>query len=199
MERRTLGQAALGALAAAVMMLALSGYTVDDALITARVATRLAHGEGYRFNTGGPRVDAVTPLGYANLLALVAGATPLETLARARLLGALAWLLAAAGLGVGLARVGRGSAEPGALRFAPLLALALSAPLGAWAVSGMETGWVTALATAALLPGSGGWLAAGLAAAWRPELLPWALTLAVGSALVARAPPARVLAAASLA
>src|SRR4051812_8801381 len=48
------------------------GFTVDDALISARVAAHLAQGLGYRFNPHGSVTDAVTPLGYAWLLALLA-------------------------------------------------------------------------------------------------------------------------------
>src|SRR4051812_27296533 len=57
-------QAALGAVLAAAIGIALAwGFTVDDALISARVAAHLAQGLGYRFNADGPRVDCVTPLG----------------------------------------------------------------------------------------------------------------------------------------
>src|SRR6476659_8457527 len=73
------------------------GFTVDDALVTARVASHLANGEGYRFNIGGQPVDAVTPLGWAPLLAAFGRGTPLEMLQRARVIGVVAWL-AAAGL-----------------------------------------------------------------------------------------------------
>ncbi|MDF3071929.1 MAG: hypothetical protein K0R38_7530, partial [Polyangiaceae bacterium] len=60
----------IGAVAALGASMAwLWGFTVDDALITARVAWHLANGAGYRFNAGGPVVDAVTPLGFAVLLA----------------------------------------------------------------------------------------------------------------------------------
>ncbi|HVY27270.1 MAG TPA: hypothetical protein VHB79_12005 [Polyangiaceae bacterium] len=152
------------------------GYTVDDALISCRVAWHLARGLGYRFNATGPVVDAVTPLGWAHLLALVGGtAGPLVTLLAAKWLGALA--VAGAGVAAGRRAFTRASAAyAGGL----VLCLALCAPLAAWAVSGMETGAVTALAVAAL--GNGRWadLAAALAAALRPELAPWAVTVRVG-------------------
>ena len=51
--------ALLGFGAALPLALALYGYTVDDALITARMASHLASGVGYRFNPGGPVVDRV--------------------------------------------------------------------------------------------------------------------------------------------
>src|SRR5689334_13669498 len=92
-------QAAWGLAAALPGALLLRGFTVDDALITARIASHLAGGVGYRFNPSGPVVDAVTPLGYAHLLALGGEASPLGMLERGRALGLGAYLLAAALLG----------------------------------------------------------------------------------------------------
>jgi hypothetical protein len=162
------------------------GFTVDDALITARVASHLASGAGYRFNPSGPEVDAVTPLGYAHLLALFGPASPLGMLERGRALGFGAYLVAAAVLGVLLPAAGRARASA-------LVVLGLSAPLAAWASSGMETGLVTLLAVLALVPGPVGTACAGLAAAWRPELLSWALALTAGRAIAGtRAPLERV-------
>ncbi|MEI9940126.1 MAG: hypothetical protein WDO69_23140 [Pseudomonadota bacterium] len=164
------------------------GYTVDDALITARVATHLAQGLGPRFNPHGPPADAVTPLGYAHLLALLsnananANADVLRTFAAAKWFGLLAWLAAAALLGRLIARVGTR-----AQRFTPLAIVLVSAPLAAWAVSGMETGFVTLLTTVGLCGGLGGALSLGLAAALRPELLPFAWLLVAGEAFVTRA------------
>jgi len=148
------------------------GYTVDDALITARVATHLAQGLGPRFNLHGPSADAVTPFGYAQLLALFGARDVLQTLAWAKCFGLAAWLLAAALLGRLIAGIG---ARP--LRFTPLLLVALSAPLAAWAVSGMETGLVTLLTTLGLLDGLAFASCLGVAAALRPELLPFAWLL----------------------
>lgn len=166
----------------AAAMAWLWGYTVDDALISCRVAWHLARGSGYRFNAAGPVVDAVTPLGWAHLLALFGSAGPLATLAKAKWLGAAAVVVA------GFA-VGRRAFERCSPAYASglVLCLALCAPVAAWAVSGMETGLVTALAVAAL--GQGRWadLAAALAAAWRPELLPWALCVRVGLRVQSRA------------
>ncbi len=176
MTRETSIAALLGLLAALPMAVLLWGYSVDDALISARVASHVASGQGYRFNLGGPVVDAVTPLGFANLLAVGGTSDVLDMLDRARWIGLIAWLAAAAYLG---ALIG----PPTPRRLSVLALLALSSPLGAWAGAGMETGLVTALATVALQRGIPGALAAGLCAGLRPELLPWAFTLAVGRAL----------------
>jgi hypothetical protein len=137
----------------------------------------LAIGAGYRFNADGPVVDAVTPFGYAWVLAPFARGGVLAAFSAAKGLGAGCWLVAAAILGGAAARLG-GSR----FRLAPLAVLAACAPLGAWAASGMETGIVVLLATLGL--GSGLWsaVAVGVAAAWRPELVPWALTLRIALA-----------------
>ena len=91
----TLASAALAALSAAVPMAWLWGFTVDDALISARVAHQLATGHGYRFNPSGSIVDAVTPLGWAPLLTPFAAHDPWDAMVAAKWLGAGAWLLAA--------------------------------------------------------------------------------------------------------
>lgn len=171
-----------GVLAAVPASAWLWGYTVDDALITARVAAHLAQGLGARFNPHGPSADAVTPLGYAHLLSLFGQADVLRTFAVAKCVGLAAWLAAAALLGHLIAAVGKH-----AWRFTPLSIVLLSVPLSAWAVSGMETGFVTLLATLGLCGGVGGALSLGVAAALRPELLPFACILALGNALVAHA------------
>lgn len=161
------------------------GFTVDDALVSARVARHLALGLGHRFNPAGPSVDCVTPLGFAHLLAPLAGGSTWQTLTHSSLVGAAAWVLAAAQLGRLCAQRCQGWRLW-------LLAAALAShlPLGAWAASGMETPFVMALGVLALTPGALGDGAAGLAAAWRPELGPWALVLACGRAIARRAPPA---------
>lgn len=184
-----LGPLLLGASAALASLLALWGFTVDDALITARVAASLAAGGGHRFNPGGPPVDAVTPLGFAHVLSPFASAGPLGAFAAARWLGAVAWVAAAGLLGVMIARRGRRT-----VRFLPLAWIAVSAPLGAWASAGMETGLVVAMATLALAQHRLAPLAAGLAAAWRPELLPWAMLLGVGTSLARSARPGPAIA-----
>lgn len=177
--RRSDAAPALAAVAAAALPLAyLRGFTADDALIPARYAAHLASGLGYRFNAHGPVSDGVTPLGFAHLLAPFARSGPLAAFAAARLLGVVAWLSAAAALGVAIARA---SERPA--RFLALALVATSAPLAAWSVAGLETGLATALATAAVVIPAGpraslvGAFAAGLVAWLRPEALPFALVL----------------------
>jgi len=185
------GALAVGLLAPAIAWL--WGFTVDDALITARVASHLARGIGYRFNATGPVVDAVTPLGFAYLLAPFARSGPLAALAASKCLGAAAVLVAVFGLGRRI--LPRTSAAYGV---ALLLCLAVTAPLAAWSASGMETGLVTALAMAALGRGNGADAAAALAAALRPELAPWCACLRLGLRLQQGAPLGRAIASASL-
>jgi hypothetical protein len=185
---------ALGLLLAWLPLALFWGFTVDDALISARVAANLARGIGHRFNLDAPLVDAVTPLGYAWLLAPLSAGDVLVAHRAARLLGAAAWLGAAGWLGAQIALCGERRA-----RFAPLAVLAVSAPVAAWASSGMETGLVTALATFALGRFALAPLLAGLAAAWRPELLPWALVLGAGSAIARRPGAASAIAGLALA
>ncbi|WP_438011258.1 hypothetical protein WME89_22880 [Sorangium sp. So ce321] len=180
-RKRALLVALVGALSALLPALALSGFTVDDALITARYAHHLARGLGYRFNAAGPVTDGVTPLGWAFVLAPFASGGPLAALAAAKALGVLAWTLAAGALAVAVDRTSGRRA-----RFAALLLLPASAPLGAWSAAGMETGVVAALgALAVALPALGRALAgaacAGVAAALRPELLPFALVVALST------------------
>jgi hypothetical protein len=180
-----LSAAILAVFAALPALFAFRGFTVDDALVSARVASHLAGGDGYRFNPTGPEVDAVTPLGWAHLLALAGPGTPVAMLERGRFLGALGWLAAAATLGALLARstpLGRRTA---------LLLLALCAPAAAWATSGMETGFVTLFSTLALATGPAAALAGGMAAALRPELAPYACVLGVGGALLVPDEPRR--------
>ncbi|HMJ12952.1 MAG TPA: hypothetical protein VK524_16130 [Polyangiaceae bacterium] len=182
------GRGALLALILALVPLALlRGFMVDDALVTARVAHHIATGVGYRFNSDGPVVDAVTPLGWAYVLAAFAGSSVWRAFVAAKWIGAASYALAVMLLGRWIsARAGS------AWRFAPLLLLLCSASLAAWAVSGMETGFITLLCTLSLARGRAGALAAGSAAALRPELMPWAMVLAFGSA-VARHERARGL------
>ena len=178
---RVWGAVAFG-VAAAVGAGVAWGFSVDDALISGRVAHQLATGAGYRFNARGAVVDAVTPLGWAHLLAPFARDGAWSAITRASIGGALCWVLAAAWLGARCAERCRG------WRLAVLaLTLATCLPLGAWAVAGMETAFVMALGVAALAPSRWGAVCAGLAAAWRPELVPWALALAFGQAVARRA------------
>lgn len=177
---------ALGVLLALPCALWLWGFTVDDALIPARVAAHLRQGLGPRFNPGGALTDAVTPLGFAHWIAAWASLVRAEpslfgSLAVARGTGLLAWLGAAGLLGADLVQVARGRRGTLALGALAVGAFGLlgCVPLGAWAGSGLETPWVALCCTWAARPRRGASLAAGLAAAWRPELLPWALVLIV--------------------
>jgi hypothetical protein len=166
------------------------GFTVDDALIPARYATHIARGLGYRWNAAGPITDGVTPLGFPYLLAPFAQDGPLEALAAAKVLGVVAWTIAAAALTVAVRRAGVSR-----WRYGALLLLASSVSLAAWSVAGLETGVATALATFAVaLPELGharaGAAAAGLAAALRPEAFPWAMVVCASPPpLVADASP----------
>jgi hypothetical protein len=74
-----------------------------------------------------------------------------------------------------------------------LLCLAATAPVAAWAVSGMETGLVTFLAVGALGQGRTADLAAALAAALRPELAPWCCAVRLGFRIQAGAPLGQAL------
>src|SRR5213075_2838825 len=98
-RRRAFIGAALGAASAALPMAWLWGFSVDDALITARVAAHIANGFGYRFNTGGSITDAVTPLGFAYVLAPFARGGPLPAMYFAKWLGAACGVVASAWLG----------------------------------------------------------------------------------------------------
>jgi len=171
--------ALLAVAAAAIPAVALWHFTVDDALISARYADHIALGLGYRFNRVGPVTDGVTPLGWPYVLAMWGGHGPLVVLRAAKLIGLSCWLLGAASVGTAIARTCR--------RRRALLALLLvvcSAPLAAWSVAGMETGFVLGLGALAAAGRALGMerlacAAAGLVAAMRPEALPWALTLAL--------------------
>jgi hypothetical protein len=176
---RSLAGGVVAALLLALCMAWLWGFTVDDALITARVAHHLARGLGHRFNPGGPEVDAVTPFGFAYLLAPFAAAGPLAAWHAAKVLGGLSMLPAAFALGRRVMERSSSASYGSAL----IVTLATSVPLSAWAVAGMETGLVTALCVAALGRGVVSDACAALAAAWRPELGPWCVAVRLGLAL----------------
>ncbi len=168
--------------ASLVPLVALWGFTVDDALISARYAANLANDHGYRLNIRGPVTDGVTPLGFAYVLSVFAKGGPLVAFAAAKIIGAVAWIFSSAVLGLAVARR---VSSCRALLLVPLALIATSAPLAAWSTSGMETGLILGLgALAAALPFLGrttfATACAGLAAALRPELLPWAAVLGTG-------------------
>lgn len=187
-----------GVLAAAVPSLWMWGFTVDDALISVRYARHLAAGLGWRFDSIGPSTDGVTPLPWPLVLAPLAHADALTVLARAKGLGLAAWCAAGGALG----RSTGGQVAPAWARAAALLALAVSVPVAAHAVTGMETAVATSLATFASLEARRPRVAAllaGAAAALRPELAPWACVLAVGQVVTARRGAARAIEAAGFA
>ena len=162
-------------------------FMVDDALISARYAAHLASGHGYRFNVGGPVSDGVTPLGWAHFLAPLSRGDVWTAYRAAKIVGLVAWLAAAASLGLAIASLGGRRARWGAL----LLVLA-STPLGAWSVAGMETGLCLGLGamsvSARALEREGMALAAvGVLAALRPECAP----LAIATALAPPRPSSR--------
>jgi hypothetical protein len=83
-----------------------------------------------------------------------------------------------------------------------LATMALSVPLAAHAVSGMETALATGLATAAVIvarrPLTAA-LTAGLAASLRPEMVAWACVLTIGAGVARGARVGRVVAAGAVA
>jgi hypothetical protein len=162
------------------------GFTVDDALISVRYSRHVASGLGWRFNAHGPSTDGVTSLPWPVALAPLAHADALVVLLRAKGLGLAAWTLTGGVLG---RAVGRESGAPVWARVATLVTVALSVPLAAYAVAGMETPLATLLATCAAVACRRPRVAAilgGLAASFRPEMAPWALVLAAGLAIAAR-------------
>jgi hypothetical protein len=181
--RRRSALVALAGLAAALpLAVYLWHFMVDDGLISARYAHHLANGHGYRFNATGPTSDGVTPLGWALLLAPFARGSVWAGYQAAKWIGLFAWLLGAASLSLAIERIGDGRRRWGAL-----VLIALSAPLAAWSVAGMETGLVLGLASVAVsarVSGREGWTlgCASVVAALRPEAIPWALVVALGPA-----------------
>jgi hypothetical protein len=183
---RGAGWTALGLVATLAPAVALWGFTVDDALISVRYARHLALGLGWRFNAHGAVTDGVTPLPWPIVLAPLARAAPLVVLERAKLLGIAASMVTGGALGRFLGARGQ---SPPWLRAMVLAVYALSVPVGAYAVSGMETPACTLLATlAAVLVERPALVAglAGLAATLRPEMAPWAFAMGLGSAVASR-------------
>lgn len=170
--------AALGSIALAW------GFTVDDALISTRVAHHLRTLGRYAFNPDGPRVDCVTPLGWAFLLAPFSGSGAWAGLEAARMIGAGCTLVAAF-----VVNVLFHSPQEKRLPWQFLLPAAglwlANLPLGAWASSGMETPVVMLLCTLAtwgcIENKSWGYACAGVAAGLRPELVPWSIVLGISN------------------
>lgn len=99
----------------------------------------------------------------------------------ARVLGALAALLSAGLLGDLIWKTGAAARRQRVMLLFVMLATSL--PFGAWAAAGMETSVVMLLCSLAVWGFAEqrwwGALVAGLAAAWRPELVPWAVVMAL--------------------
>lgn len=157
------------------------GFTIDDALISIRYARHLANGVGYRFNAGGPASDGVTPLPWPFLLAPLAHAPALEVLLRAKVLNLGVWLAAAYVLGK---RIGQIEAAPWH-KLVALVVTALSLPVAAGSASGMETGVAIAVTTLAAERADREKVyfacsLGGICAAFRPEMVVWAVVLALG-------------------
>lgn len=193
-----------GALAALVSMgfaRFMWGFTVDDALISVRYARHLAQGAGYRFNTTGPSTDGVTPLPWVFVLAPFARGTPFAVLEAAKWIGALATAIGAACL---VGKLAEAKEQPIEARLYGAVLVVAPLPVCAYAASGMETGMATlGISLAAACWSSPRWAAgwAGLAVAFRPELGPFAVTIALLStrARTDARTPARLLAALALA
>ncbi len=168
-------RARLASLAAAVAVTgaaayALRGFAVDDAWIAPRYATHLAAGLGHTFSRGAPASDGVTPLGFAWLLAAFRPASVMASFEHARALSLLATLVGAALLGLRVAREGRAA-------LVSLVALG-AAPVGAWAVAGLETGLAFLSASVAVTgPPALAVVGAGALGLLRPEAIPLALVL----------------------
>jgi hypothetical protein len=202
-----------GALVAAVPALFMWGFTVDDALISVRYAGHVVQGVGWRFDAGGPATDGVTPLPWPVVLAPMAWGDALVVLGRAKVLGFVAWVAAGGALGTAIgarreATAGTEASSEGrpvprlVWDAAALGVLALSVPVAAHAVSGMETALATSLATLAAVSARRPWrvaVLAGAAAAFRPEMAPWACVLAAGASIVARPGTGRAVGAAAVA
>jgi arabinofuranosyltransferase len=156
-------------------------FTIDDAFIVARYATRITQGLGYTFEPGRPSDGVTGPLWLLPLvLGARLGASPL-VLAK--------WLSLVAGtiaLLLVMIRTKRAACGATSSWVAALVGCS-SLSLVVWSVAGLETGLAALCATQLALAAvarpagagvaAGGWLAA---LAWlRPELLPFGAALTV--------------------
>ncbi len=178
---RLLPSAIFGALGVVVGCLFVWGYTVDDAWISLRYARHLANGAGYRFNALGPSTDGVTPLPWPFLLAPFARYEPSRALLFAKALGVAFTIVA----GVRSAReIFAMPTLRRELKVLYALLPGLSLPVAAYAVSGMETPVAVVLVVWAVTSLSAPMRVAafsGVASLFRPELVPFAITLSLGS------------------
>lgn len=120
-------------------------YTVDDAFIVARYASRLARGQGYTFNAGPPSDGVTGPLWLLpGFLATRAGLDPVWT---AKAVGLACVAIACGVLVYRLSKRTRGTTY--ACSAAALFAC--QPDLGGWGVAGLETGAATLVVTSAWL------------------------------------------------
>lgn len=191
-----------GVLGTLVVGLCAWPYTVDDAYIVARYASRIAAGSGYTLS-GKVASDGVTgPLWLLPAILASRYEVPRELLMKG-----LGLLLMAVSVGLVLRRV-RARAQGKSLVLVALLLFLCQPTLGTWGVAGLETGAATLALTVALLAATARPraepLRAGLALCtfpWlRPELVPAGLVLLVWLArrVGARSWPAWALSLASL-
>ncbi len=110
-------------------------YIADDTFISLRYSQRLLQGKGLTWNSG-PPVEGYTNLLWVLLCALL-GATGLDLVTAARLLGVSCTLIALAALAYGLlTRYGLHGRTAAAV--ACLLPFVLCAPIAVWAAAGLE-------------------------------------------------------------
>jgi len=184
--------AAIGAIAALVGVAAMWGYTVDDAWISLRYARHIATGAGYRFNASGPMTDGVTPLPWPFLIAPWASLSASHALLVTQCIGVMLTAVAAMIHSSAVYRIT--PLDPFSKRLFAIVP-ALSLPVAAYAVSGMDTPlavFLCALSAVLMDRPMKVAIVGGLAATIRPELVPWAATLACGAALAKREPLARL-------
>jgi len=174
-------------------LVALWGFSVDDAWIVSRVVENGLETGGFSFNRGAARTDAVTALGFAEILAGICVLfRTSDAFLAARVLGAACTLLS---LAVSAWTVAADAPQASARWLRPLLWFAtagLSPSLAAWAGAGLETPLVGCLCTlgcaaweGARAPGQVGRrrelgaLLLGCAVALRPELAGFAFVTAL--------------------
>lgn len=151
------------------------GFSVDDAWIVTRIVEVAKSTGTFSLNPGAPPTDAVTPLGFAQLLFALSAATGLPPLGVARGLGVVAWgatyFVAACWLTHEKVTFARRTL------FGFLAATSVTG--AAWAGAGLETPVIAWILTSGLLLSERsralGALLAGMAAALRPDLTPLAL------------------------
>jgi len=173
------------------------GFSVDDAWIVSRVAENGLDVGSFAYNRLGPRTDAVTPLGFAEILAAgcrLTGTT--DAFSLARFLGAGLYLLTmAVAAWIALGREQPTAAHPLRTAVAWAATAGLSPSLAAWAGAGLETPVVGALTTVGCALGDRAAFAGdasrrlpdscsagallGVAVAWRPELAGFAVAAAI--------------------